>query len=115
MTATRCLGSGTVADINVCQSYTALDQSGQVDKLADLHDLAEVQAITENDLRTAVEELKRSTESITRQTEVLRQQQDAVAKLVKKGKESRARHHDLSVSAQRNADKELKELTAEVS
>lgn len=94
--------------------YTALDKSGQVDKLADLHDLGEVQAVNEDEIRTAIEELNRSTASIVKQTETLRQQQDALSRLVKKGIEGQAQRQDLEATRQRRAELERKRLAVEV-
>ena len=95
--------------------YNALDKSGEVDRLAALHDLAEVQAVTEDDIRTAIEELRRSTEAISKQTETLKQQQDALSRLVRKTTESDARRRDFEYSRQRRSDSERKHIAAEVS
>jgi predicted lipoprotein len=95
--------------------YNALDKSGEVDRLAALHDLAEVQAVTEDDIRAAIEELRRSTEAISKQTETLKQQQDALCRLVRKTTESDARRRDFEYSRQRRSDSERKHIAAEVS
>lgn len=94
--------------------YTALDRSGQVDKLAALHDLAQVQAISQDDIRTAIDELKRSTDSISKQTETLRQQREALARLVSRSVGNDTRRQDLEASRKRSADSEQKRLAAEV-
>ncbi|OBS17732.1 hypothetical protein FPOA_09464 [Fusarium poae] len=94
--------------------YTALDKSGQVDRLADLHDLGEVQAVNEDDIRAAIEELNRSTETITKQTETLRQQQDALARLVKKRDEAEHERRDLEEERLDKTKHALKKLVFEV-
>jgi septal ring factor EnvC (AmiA/AmiB activator) len=94
--------------------YTALDKSGQVDRLADLHDLGEVQAVNEDDIRAAIEELNRSTETISKQTETLRQQQDALARLVKKRDEAEHQRRDLEEERLNKTKHALKKLVFEV-
>ncbi|KAK7427177.1 hypothetical protein QQZ08_006290 [Neonectria magnoliae] len=94
--------------------YTALDRSGQVDLLADAHDLGEVQAVNEDDIRAAIEELNRSTATISKQTETLRQQQDALSRLVKKRGESEAQRRDLESTRLRESESQRKKLAAEV-
>ncbi|CAF3471248.1 hypothetical protein SNK03_007785 [Fusarium graminearum] len=94
--------------------YTALDKSGQVDRLADLHDLGEVQAVNEDDIRAAIEELNRSTETITKQTETLRQQQDALARLVKKRDEAEIERKELEDERLRKTRYTLNKLVFEV-
>lgn len=94
--------------------YTALDQSGEVDRLAALHDLAEVQAVSEDDMRRAVAELQLSTETIAKQTETLRQQHDALSRLVKKQGDNDARRREMSLSRQRRAETDKRHIAAEV-
>lgn len=86
-----------------------------MDRLAGLHDLAEVQAVTEDDMKTAIEELKRSTSAITKQTETLKQQQDALSRLVNKSTENDARRRDFELSRQRRSEADRKRIAAEVS
>ncbi|RCI14541.1 hypothetical protein L249_6584 [Ophiocordyceps polyrhachis-furcata BCC 54312] len=62
--------------------YSALDCSGQVDRLAAQHELAHVQAVTDEHLRAAIEELGQSTDKIVSQTKKLRLQRDAMSRLV---------------------------------
>ncbi|RDA89043.1 hypothetical protein CP532_0610, partial [Ophiocordyceps camponoti-leonardi (nom. inval.)] len=62
--------------------YSALDSSGQVDRLAAQHELAHVQALTDDDLRVAIEELGQSTDAIVSRTKKLRLQRDAMSRLV---------------------------------
>lgn len=92
-----------------------LDQSGEVDRLAGLHDLAEVQSVTEDDIKAAIDELKRSTEAISKQSETMKQQKDALDKLVQKTAEGEARRQDFERSRQRRAESERKHIAAEVS
>ena len=106
----RCLGS---SHFHPCR-YAELDKNGEVDRLAGLHDLAEVQAVTEDEIRAAVEELERSTDAITKQTETLQQQQDALARLVKKTRESEDRRHDFELERCRKSESERKHIAAEV-
>jgi hypothetical protein len=94
--------------------YTALDRTGQVDKLADAYDLGEVQAVNEDDIRAAIEELNRSTATISKQTETLRQQQDALSRLVKKRGENEAQRRDLEATRLRKSESERKRLAAQV-
>lgn len=97
----------------ICR-YTALDKSGQVDRLADLHDLGEVQAVNEGDIRAAIEELNRSTVTISKQTETLRQQQDALARLVGKRAEAESQRKDLEEERLNKTKHSLKKLIFEV-
>ncbi|KAM0345758.1 hypothetical protein ACHAPU_006111 [Fusarium lateritium] len=94
--------------------YTALDKSGQVDRLADLHDLGEVQAVNEDDIRAAIEELNRSTVTISKQTETLRQQQDALARLVRKRAEAENQRKNLEEERLNKTKHALKKLIFEV-
>lgn len=95
--------------------YTALDKSGQVDRLADLYDLGEVQAVNEDDIRAAIDELNRSTATISKQTEALRQQQDALSRLVKKRDEAESQRRDWEDSRLNKTKMALKKLAFEVS
>ncbi|PKK48364.1 hypothetical protein CI102_6756 [Trichoderma harzianum] len=94
--------------------YSLLDRNGQVDILANLHDLSEVQSVTEDDIKVAIEELRRSTESITKQSETLRHQQDALSRLVRKRAENDARRRDLDLDRQSKSESERQRVAAEV-
>ncbi|RMJ18923.1 hypothetical protein CDV36_001334 [Fusarium kuroshium] len=94
--------------------YTALDKSGQVDRLADLYDLGEVQAVNEDDIRAAIDELNRSTATISKHTEALRQQQDALSRLVKKRDEAESQRRDWEDSRLNKTKLALKKLAFEV-
>ncbi|KND86777.1 hypothetical protein TOPH_08583 [Tolypocladium ophioglossoides CBS 100239] len=112
--ATTHLVSDTLLTADELTLYTALDKSGQVDRLAALHDLADVQAVTEDDVRVAIDELKRSTTIISQQTETLRQQQDDLSRLVKKHAENDAKRRDLNHAWQKRSDVERRQLANEV-
>ncbi|KAL7791508.1 hypothetical protein V8C37DRAFT_381913 [Trichoderma ceciliae] len=94
--------------------YSVLDRNGQVDILASLHDLSEVQGVTEDDIKVAIDELRRSTESITKQSETLRQQQDALSRLVRRRTENDARRRDLDLDRQSKSESERQRVAAEV-
>lgn len=85
-----------------------------MDRLAALHDLGDVQAVYEDEIKKAIEELNRSTASITKQTETLLQQQDALSRLVKKGSENQSRRQSLEESRQLKFGSDRKRLAAEV-
>ena len=92
-----------------------LDQNGEVDRLAGLHDLAEVQSVTEDDIKRAIQELKISTGSISKQKEMVKQQQqDALDKLVQRAAETENRREDFERSRQRRAESGRKHIAAEV-
>lgn len=94
--------------------YTALDESGQVDRLADLHDLSDVQATREADIKAAVEELKRSTAAINKQTETLRHQHDALSRLVAKRAEGESRRRAEELACLRRSESERMRVSSEV-
>lgn len=96
-------------------SYTALDNSGQVDELAEQHDLADVQAVTGDEIRAAVEEINRSTAAIIKQTETLKLQQDALSRLMEKAGNAESRRRDFELARQHNAGTERKFVSAQVS
>ncbi|VUC21980.1 unnamed protein product [Clonostachys rosea] len=108
------LGPDNLLTPDEMSTYTTLDKTGQVDRLAALHDLAEVQAVSEDDIRAAIDELNRSTEAISKQTETLRQQQDAFSRLIKKASDSSARRETFEAERQRKAITEHKYVSAEV-
>ncbi|PNY26329.1 Uncharacterized protein TCAP_03735, partial [Tolypocladium capitatum] len=112
--ATMHLVSDALLTADELALYTALDRSGQVDRLAALHDLADVLPVTEEDVRVAIDELKRSTTSISKQTETLRQQQDALSLLVKKHAENDAKRRVLTHAGQKRSEVEQRQLANEV-
>ncbi|KJZ74913.1 hypothetical protein HIM_05644 [Hirsutella minnesotensis 3608] len=112
--ATKHLVPDCLLSQNELELYAELDRSGQVDRLSALHDLAEVQAVTETELTAAVEELRLSSARIAQQTRTLRQQQDALSRLVGKRAEADARRQQLCQDRQRKTGAQLEKLTAEV-
>ncbi|EFY90559.1 hypothetical protein MAC_03337 [Metarhizium acridum CQMa 102] len=82
--------------------------------LADLHDLSEVPAVTEDELMAAIEELRRCTEGISKQTETLRQQQDALSRMVKKQAENTTRREELERVQRKKRELERDQLAKEV-
>ena len=67
--------------------YASLKKSGDLDRIT-AQDLSAVQGLNENEIRDAIEELKRSTAAIEKQTEALKLQQSAMSSLVKNGQRS---------------------------
>ncbi|KAK2608817.1 hypothetical protein QQS21_002674 [Conoideocrella luteorostrata] len=108
------LGSDTLLATDELQTYMELDKSGRVDQLTDVHDLSEVQAVTEAELRLATEQLKRSTENISKQTETLQQQQDVLLQLVEAQAENATRREELGRVQRRRKDRERNQLKKEV-
>ncbi|KAG9259113.1 uncharacterized protein F5Z01DRAFT_25837 [Emericellopsis atlantica] len=108
------LGPSNLLTANELELYHALDQSGDVDSLCAIHDLAEVRAITDDDLERAIVELKSSTEAIVQQTETMKQQKEAMARLMQRTAESETRRRDFEFSRQRRIEAERKHIAAEV-
>lgn len=73
-----------------------------------------MQAVNEDEIKKAIDELNRSTASITKQTETLQQQQDALSRLVKKGVENEARRRALEDARRQKSESDQKRLAAEV-
>ncbi|KAK1709807.1 hypothetical protein BDP67DRAFT_580156 [Colletotrichum lupini] len=94
--------------------YTALDRSGQIDKLVESQDLAAVQAVSEREIQTAIEELNRSTAAIVKQTETLKQQQDALSKLVKTHSRVEEARSDLVFQRNQKHDAESRKMMTTV-
>ncbi|KZL65981.1 vacuolar H+/Ca2+ exchanger [Colletotrichum tofieldiae] len=91
--------------------YSSLDKSGQIDKLVASRDLAAVQALSEREIQTAIDELNRSTAAIVKQTETLKQQQDALAKLVKSNTKVEEARSDLVFQRNQKHGSERKKMT----
>ncbi|KAK0118717.1 hypothetical protein ONS95_007605 [Cadophora gregata] len=73
--------------------YAVLTKSGEADTLA-AHDLSLVQEFSDQEIQSAIEQLKRSTAAIEKQSEALRLQQNAMNSLVRSEKRtSQARSH----------------------
>ncbi|KAK4160671.1 hypothetical protein QBC43DRAFT_111515 [Cladorrhinum sp. PSN259] len=69
--------------------YVALEQSGITEKLASSADLTTTQALSDHDIRDAIDQLNRSTQAITKQTETLKQQHEALDRLVSADRKAR--------------------------
>ncbi|KAG6024107.1 hypothetical protein E4U19_003966 [Claviceps sp. Clav32 group G5] len=108
------LGNDTLLTAHELQIYTELDKTGRVDQLADSHDLSYVQAVTEEELRLAIEQLGQSTEAIDKQTETLRQQRDALSRMVKRQAENKARRREMERVQKRSKDMQRAQLMKEV-
>ncbi|KAG6169547.1 hypothetical protein E4U51_001519 [Claviceps purpurea] len=108
------LGIDTLLTAHELQIYTELDKTGRVDQLADSHDLSYVQAVTEEELRLAIEQLGQSTETFDKQTETLRQQRDALSRMVKRQAENKARRREMERVQKRSKDVQRAQLTKEV-
>ncbi|KAF8861323.1 hypothetical protein BDZ45DRAFT_265253 [Acephala macrosclerotiorum] len=73
--------------------YATLSKTGEADTLA-AQDLSMIQGLNDEEIHTAIEELKRSTAAIEKQTESLQLQQNAMSALVKTEKRAvQARSH----------------------
>ncbi|KAG5922479.1 hypothetical protein E4U61_005087 [Claviceps capensis] len=108
------LGNDTLLTAHELQIYTELDKTGRVDQLADSYDLSYVQAVTEEELRLAIEQLGQSTETIDKQTETLRQQRDALSRMIKRQAENKARRMEMELVQKRSKDVQRAQLTKEV-
>lgn len=71
-----------MADTNVKCRYASLVKGSKVD-CSTSQDSFPVQAISDVELRTAIDELKRSTANIEKQTEILKMQQNALQSMIK--------------------------------
>lgn len=79
--------------ILIYSRYAILTKSGEAERLA-AQDLSLVQGLNDQEIQSAIEELKRSTAAIEKQSEVLRLQQNAMHALVKNEKRtSQTRAH----------------------
>ena len=58
-------------------------KNGEFEALSTNNDISTIRGLDDQEIRDAVEELKRSTSAIEKQTEALRLQQNAMATLVK--------------------------------
>lgn len=94
--------------------YSSLDKTGRIDKLVASQDLATVQALSEREIQIAIDELNRSTAAIVKQTETLKQQQDALAKLVKSNAKVEEARSDLVFQRNQKHDAERKKMITSV-
>lgn len=77
-------------------------------------DLAGILPWSESEIQTAIEELDRSTAAIAKQTETLKQQQEALARLVKANVKNQDARADLELRRAQRRDAERKRATAAV-
>ncbi|OAA71803.1 hypothetical protein LEL_09038 [Akanthomyces lecanii RCEF 1005] len=112
--ATSSLVADNLLTVDELSLYNALDKSGQVDRLAELHDLAQVQPLREDDVRAAVEDLGRSTLTMNKQAETLRHQRDALSRLVANRADTQARRRELEASRQRKFESERVRISSEM-
>lgn len=85
-----------------------------MDRLAELHDLAQVQPLRDDDVRAAVEDLGRSTHAMNKQAETLRHQRDALSRLVANRADTQARRRELEASRQQKFESERVRISSEV-
>lgn len=78
-------------------------------------DLAAVQALSEHEIQKAIDELNRSTAAIVKQTETLKQQQDALAKLVKSNAKVQEARSDLVYQRTQKHDSQRRKMMTSVS
>ncbi|KYK56451.1 hypothetical protein DCS_03451 [Drechmeria coniospora] len=104
----------TLLTVDELKLYTKLDKNGDVDRLAALHSLEEVQAVNEDDLTVAIHELERSTRSIMDQTERLGRQQESLRRIVATRSESEGRRCELEQARRQILEAENRQLADEV-
>jgi hypothetical protein len=95
--------------------YQTLDKSGQVDRLVAGRDLAAVQTLSEAEVRSAIDNLNTSTAAIALQTETLRQQQEALARLVKANAKNHDARSDLEFKRTQRRDADRRRVASVVS
>ncbi|PQE10819.1 vacuolar H+ Ca2+ exchanger protein [Rutstroemia sp. NJR-2017a BBW] len=102
------LGPETLLTRDEIALYNELVKSGQAKKLEEAQDLSAICDLNDDQLKTAIYELQLSTAAIKKQSETLRQQQNALALLVKSNtKNSKARSEANSRQLQKwEAEKE---------
>ncbi|KAI8313131.1 hypothetical protein K4K59_004955 [Colletotrichum sp. SAR11_240] len=108
------LGPDNLLSKDELSLYSTLDKYGQVDKLVASQDLAAVQALSEHEIQKAIDELNRSTAAIVKQTETLKQQQDALAKLVKSNAKVQEARSDLVYQRTQKHDSQRRKMMTSV-
>ncbi|KAL2064073.1 hypothetical protein VTL71DRAFT_4567 [Oculimacula yallundae] len=93
--------------------YATLIKSGEADRLA-AQDLSLVQGLNDQEIQTAIEELKRSTAAIEKQSEALRLQQNAMNALVKNEKRASQTRAHIEQGQLRKWDVEKGHITAAI-
>lgn len=79
-----------------------------------MQDLTQAQGVSEDEVRIATEELKRSTAAINQHTEILKVQAQALDRAVQKKSGNDRRRQDLEIVQRRKLDNEHKQLAGEV-
>jgi hypothetical protein len=90
-------------------------KSGEADKITAANDLSAVRGLSDNEIRDAIEELKRSTAAIEKQSEALGLQQNAMKMLMKTNGRTREARVCVDKSQQRKWDVEKSHMIAAVS
>ncbi|PHH81693.1 hypothetical protein CDD82_181 [Ophiocordyceps australis] len=112
--ATTHLGSDTLLTADELALYSALDTSGQVDKLAPLYNLSEVQPIQQDDLRQAIQDLRQSTHTVIKHTETMQQKQKILSLHVDKQNDDASKRQQLELQMALDTEAEKKRVAAEV-
>ncbi|KAH8898359.1 hypothetical protein GQ53DRAFT_711627 [Thozetella sp. PMI_491] len=103
------LAPDTLLSVDELEQYTALEKSGAAAQLAG-GELSSVLALSDHEIKEAIQELNRSTEAIAKQTETINQQKEALVRLVRgSGKEVDARA-DLESRRSQKQEETQKEL-----
>ncbi|PHH64684.1 hypothetical protein CDD81_4125 [Ophiocordyceps australis] len=112
--ATTHLGPDTLLTPDELAFYSALDTSGQVDKLAPLYNLSEVQPIPQDDLRRAIQELRQSTDTVIKQTDTMQQKQKILSLHVEKQRADTAQRQQVELEMALDTEAERKQVAIEV-
>ncbi|KAF4580932.1 vacuolar H+/Ca2+ exchanger [Ophiocordyceps camponoti-floridani] len=112
--ANKHLGPENLLTADELAVYSALDRSGRVDQLASQHELAHVQAVSDDHLRAAIEDLSRSTEKMLSQARSLRIQRDALSRLAAEESDGVAARGQLCRARQHEDDGQRRRLAADV-
>ncbi|KUI55556.1 hypothetical protein VP1G_02919 [Cytospora mali] len=94
--------------------YLVIERNGKADELAASENLSTTQALTDQELKDAIDELNRSTEAINKQTGTLRQQQDALSRLLTNTGKSGDARSDLETKRLYKWDTDRKALNTAV-
>lgn len=84
------------------------------EKLAMSSDLTAARVLSDQEMKDAIDELKRSTQAITRHTEALKQQQEALGRLVDTNRESNKARVTIQEGRLQKWEAERSSLTVEV-
>ncbi|KAK7735956.1 hypothetical protein SLS53_007335 [Cytospora paraplurivora] len=108
------LTADTLLTKDELNSYLAIERNGKADDLAASANLSTTQALMDQELKDAIDELARSTEAINKQTETLRQQQDALSRLLTTNGKSGGARSDLEAKRLYKWDTDRKHLNTAV-